>query len=215
MALDEQQTRELYRRRARRYDRTVQLYRLGGFRLRHYREQAALALGLRAGDTVVELGCGTGANFPWLEQAVGPEGRIIGVDLTDAMLHEAEERARREGWKNVELVNCDAARYAFPPGVNGVLSTFAFALMPAYDAIIRNAAEALAPGGRLATLDLKAPEGSPRWLLRLGIFLTRAYGVSADQADRHPWESVARYLDEVEVREFYFGVLRLTVGTRS
>ena len=104
MALGKDETRDLYRRRAPGYDLAVQLYRLAGFRVRHYREEAVRALALRAGDTVVEIGCGTGLNFPWLEKAVGHQGRIVGVDLTDAMLQEARERVRREGWTNVEIV---------------------------------------------------------------------------------------------------------------
>jgi len=43
--------------------------------------------------------CGTGLNFPLLQAAVGPAGRIIGVDLTDAMLDGARRRVERNGWK--------------------------------------------------------------------------------------------------------------------
>ena len=67
MILGKDATRDLYRKRARRYDLAVQLYRLVGFRVRRYREEAVGALALREGDTVVEIGCGTGLNFPLLE----------------------------------------------------------------------------------------------------------------------------------------------------
>ncbi len=215
MVLGKDETRDLYRRRAPRYDLAVQLYRLAGFRLRHYREAAVRALALRDGDTVVEIGCGTGLNFPLLEEAVGHRGRIVGVDLTDAMLQEARDRVHREGWTNVDLVECDAARYEFPEAVNGVISTLALTLVPEYDAVIRRAAEALAPGGRIAILDMKEPAGWPPWLVRLAVHLTRPYGVTLELADRHPWESVRRYLREVSFREFYFGALYLSVGTRD
>lgn len=66
------------------------------------------------GDLVVDIGCGTGLNFPWLQEAVGPQGSIIGVDLTNAMLEQARLRVAKEGWKNIELVQADAASYAFP-----------------------------------------------------------------------------------------------------
>lgn len=68
MALGKDETRDLYRQRARRYDLAVHLYRLAGFRVRHYREEAVRALCLRDGDTVVEIGCGTGLNFMLLEK---------------------------------------------------------------------------------------------------------------------------------------------------
>lgn len=57
------------------------------------------------GCTLVEIGCGTGANFQFLEEAVGEEGRIVGVDLSIEMLREAERRVRNREWKNLALVN--------------------------------------------------------------------------------------------------------------
>jgi ubiquinone/menaquinone biosynthesis C-methylase UbiE len=215
MPLDKDETRDLYRRRARRYDRAVELYRLARFRFRRYQEAAVDALALREGDTAVEIGVGTGLNLPWIEQAVGRRGRIVGVDLTDAMLRRAEERVRRHGWSNVELVQCDAAHYVFPQNVNGVVSTLALTLVPEYDAVIRRAARALAPGGRLAIFDMKEPERWPGWLVRLAVRAARPYGVSLDLADRHPWESVRRHLREVTFREFYWGALYLSVGERD
>ena len=60
-----------------------------GFRLYHYRKLTIEFLDLKRGDTVVELGCGTGLNFPLLQQRIGDEGKIIGVDITDKMLENA------------------------------------------------------------------------------------------------------------------------------
>jgi ubiquinone/menaquinone biosynthesis C-methylase UbiE len=45
---------------------------------------------------------------------VGPEGRVVGVDLTDAMLAQARWRVERAGWRNVELVQSDAAVFSSP-----------------------------------------------------------------------------------------------------
>lgn len=71
----------LYRSRSKLYDFTARLYPFVGFRQNAYRKQAVRALGLQPGDTVVDVGCGTGLNFPLLQQAVGPAGRIVGVDI--------------------------------------------------------------------------------------------------------------------------------------
>jgi ubiquinone/menaquinone biosynthesis C-methylase UbiE len=102
---------DLYRKRAKRYDFTANLYYLIGLREWAYRKQAVEALNLQRGDTVVEIGCGTGLNFSLLRQAIGPEGRIIGVDLTAAMLDQARQRVAENGWSNVELVQSDAALF--------------------------------------------------------------------------------------------------------
>jgi demethylmenaquinone methyltransferase/2-methoxy-6-polyprenyl-1,4-benzoquinol methylase len=56
-------------------------------------------------------------------EQIGPEGRLIGVDLTPGMLDIARVRVERSGWTNVELIQSDIAAYDFPKGANGVLAT--------------------------------------------------------------------------------------------
>ncbi len=104
----------IYRKRAKRYNITANLYYFIGLREWAYRKKAIDALNLQRGDTVVEIGCGTGLNFSLLQQAIGHDGKIIGVDLTDAMLAQARKRVEKKGWTNVELVLSDAASYKFP-----------------------------------------------------------------------------------------------------
>lgn len=113
MALNQNDLLTLYRGLARRYDLTSKLYWLIGFAMRIFRKAVVDALALRAGDTVVELGCGTGLTFPLLQRAVGPRGKIIGVDMTDAMLARAREKLSRYGWSNVELIESDVLQYVF------------------------------------------------------------------------------------------------------
>lgn len=212
MTLNTIETRNLYRRRAQRYDLTILVYRLAGFQIDQYRRDTVAALALQPGDTVVELGCGTGLNFPLLENAIGPQGRLIGVDLTDAMLVQAQKRVRTEGWQNVELVQIDLTRFDFPRDVAAILSTLAITLVPEYDKIIRTGAEALKPGGRLAVMDFKRPDGWPEWLVRFAAWLNKPYGVSLELENRHPWESINRYLTPVLFREYYAGALYLAAG---
>ncbi|UPM44014.1 class I SAM-dependent methyltransferase [Halocatena salina] len=93
-----------------------------------WRARAVDALELSRGDTVVELGCGTGANFPLLRKRVGPSGRVVGVDLTPAMLQRARRRVERAGWDNITLLRGDAGQ---PPisDANAVLGTFVVGLL--------------------------------------------------------------------------------------
>ncbi len=216
MTLTKNETRDLYRKRAKRYDQWAQIYGLlFGFRLHHYRQETVSSLALRAGDSVVELGCGTGLNFPYVQRVIGPEGKIIGVDLTDAMLDVAKDRVARERWTNVQLEQADLAEWQFPEAVSGIYSTLALTLVPEYDAIIERASRALKSGGRLAVLDLKEPAGWPRWLLRFMAWSWKPFGVSLALAVRHPWESIRRYLPETEYKEYYFGAVYLCVGKKA
>lgn len=209
--MTKKETRDLYRKRAARYDLALWVYRLAGFRVGRYRELAVEGLALKPGDSVVDLGCGTGANFALLEAAVGPGGRIIGVDLTDAMLQEAASRVATAGWGNVELLQSDLAEVELPAGVAGALSTFAIMLVPEYDEVIARTAARLNQGGRIAICDFKEPDW-PSWLVSFAAWLNKPYGVSLDLAERHPWESVRRHTREVLFRELYFGALFLSIG---
>lgn len=210
---------ETYRRRALLYDITAQLYYLVGYPQRAHRRKAIEALRLGSGDTVVEIGCGTGLNFSALEAAVGRQGRIIGVDLTDAMLARAERRIRARGWSNVSLVQADALDFEFPPGVDAILSTYALSLVPECAEVIAHGAAALAPGGRLVVLDLKPPENAPGWLVRAGMATVRPFGTTEEWMARRPWEPIAgamrASLADVSSTELFFGIAYLAAGTRG
>jgi demethylmenaquinone methyltransferase/2-methoxy-6-polyprenyl-1,4-benzoquinol methylase len=213
-AFNRSELRQIYRRRAPRYGLSSHAYGLLAYRLGAYRRHGIDALELRRGDTVVEIGCGTGANLADLQKAVGPSGRIIGVDLTDAMLEQARRRATRHGWGNVELIECDAASFEFPAAVDGVLSTYALTLIESYDEVVRRAAAALAPGRRMVVVDFKAPSSWPEWLLRAIVPLVRPFGVTLDLADRQPWTSMARHLDLISMDEYYLGTTYVAIARK-
>ena len=210
MLMGPEEVRTLYRRTAPMYDTAVWMYRITG--ISRHRKISVAALRLQPGDTVVDMGCGTGLNLPLLRDAVGPAGRVIGVDLTDAMLERARRRVEQAGWGNVELIEANLTEYVFPPDLGGALATFALEMVPQYDMVVRRVAEALPKGRRLALYGLKHPDGWPQWLTRLGIWLNRPFGVTEEYAALRPWESVHRYMREVEHREFYGGAAYLSVG---
>jgi demethylmenaquinone methyltransferase/2-methoxy-6-polyprenyl-1,4-benzoquinol methylase len=169
--ISRQQIQHMYQSGAKHYDFTTILFRLIGLRMKAYRLHAIKKLSLQRGDFVIELGCGTGLNFPFLMAQIGPEGRLVGIDLTAGMLDIARARISRSGWKNVELIQSDVAAYDFPKAVSGVLSTGLFGYLAEYDQVIKAVSEALEPGGHLSILDGKQPENLPSWLFKstLGI----------------------------------------------
>jgi demethylmenaquinone methyltransferase/2-methoxy-6-polyprenyl-1,4-benzoquinol methylase len=203
----------LYRKRARRYDLTANLYYLIGFREWAYRKKAVAALRLKRGDVVVEIGCGTGLNFGLLEDAVGPGGKVIGVDMNDAMLARAQKRVVANGLSNVSLVRSDAADYPFPEKVDGILSTFALTLVPEYDEVIRRGAGALPAGGRWVVADLKLPESRLSRIAPILLPLVRPFGVTLDISHRHPWESLRKHMGNAVMEEVYFGFAYIACGT--
>jgi len=214
MALAKDTIRALYRKRASWYDFSANAYYLIGFREAKYRKMAVSELTLEVGDTVIEIGCGTGLNFKYLIQSIGHAGQLIGVDLTDAMLEIAKSRIERSGWKNVQLVQSDAANYAFPSKTKGVISTFALTLVPEYETIIERAANSLVSGGKFVILDFKKPERWPLWVAKIGVAITKPFGVSLDLAERKPWEVMNKYFKNVTMTDIYGGFVYIAVGIK-
>jgi ubiquinone/menaquinone biosynthesis C-methylase UbiE len=218
---DTKQVGRTYRQGAPRYDSTVRIFdffRPFGFDIPAWREEAIRALELERGDTVVDVGCGTGLNFPLLQASIGPEGKLLGIDLSDAMLDQAQGRVAANGWRNVELVTGDAAQFTFPPSVDGILPTFALILVPECGQIVRNACQALGHGGHLVVLDMAWPAGWPGWFRHM-LFFLRSYGVTDRVLRRRPWDTIWRTMEETLVdtsrKTFFMGAFYLATGTRA
>jgi len=107
-------------------------------------EKVLSSLVLRGDETVMDAGCGTG-RLTALLLARLPRGRVIGVDASAAML----EVARRELGDRVTFVRADLGRDPLPENVDVVFSTATFHWVHDHDALFRNLARALVPGGRL------------------------------------------------------------------
>jgi demethylmenaquinone methyltransferase/2-methoxy-6-polyprenyl-1,4-benzoquinol methylase len=208
---------ETYRKKAKHYDVTSRLYPVPGYPQRTQRLRAVQALGLRPGNTVIDMACGTGLNFRLLQQAVGRGGRIVGVDLTDAMLARAQDRIKANGWSNVSLVQADAAGFEFPAEVDAILSTYALTQVPESAAVIVHGTAALSAGGRWAVLDLKVPSSTPGWLAQLATATVRPFASIDEWIMRRPWEAIRAAMQE-ELADFawtelFFGTAFLAAGS--
>jgi demethylmenaquinone methyltransferase/2-methoxy-6-polyprenyl-1,4-benzoquinol methylase len=209
---------ETYRKKAKHYDITSRFYPVPGYPQRAQRRRAVLALGLRPGDSVIDIACGTGLNFPLIEEVIGPGGRIIGVDLTDAMLAHARDRIDTNGWSNVSLVLADAADFAFPSEVDAILSTYALSQVPECAEVIAHGAAALCASGRWVVLDLKIPDNTPRWLTQLGIGTAGRFASLEGWIMRRPWEAIRTAMQDeladLSWTELCFGTAFLAAGSR-
>jgi ubiquinone/menaquinone biosynthesis C-methylase UbiE len=210
---------ETYRKKAKHYDVTSRLYPAPGYPQRSQRLRAVRALGLRPGASVVDMACGTGLNFDLIEEAIGPGGRLIGVDLTDAMLARAQDRIATNGWSNISLVQADAADFDFPAGVDAILSTYALSQVPECAAVIAHGAAALSGGGRWVVLDLKVPDNTPGRLAQLGTAVVRPFASIDQWIMRRPWEAIRaamqNELADFSWTELFFGTAFLGAGSRA
>jgi demethylmenaquinone methyltransferase/2-methoxy-6-polyprenyl-1,4-benzoquinol methylase len=167
----------------------------------------------------VDIACGTGRNFALIEAAIGPRGRIVGVDLTDAMLAQAQTRIARNGWHNVRLVQADAVDFEFPAAVDAILCSYALTQVPECAEVIAHGAAALTDGGRWVVLDLKLPGAAPQWLTRLGAAALRRFASIDEWLSRRPWDTIhaamQQELTDVSWTELSFGTAFLAVGSRN
>jgi ubiquinone/menaquinone biosynthesis C-methylase UbiE len=210
---------ETYRKKAKHYDITSRLYPVPGYPHGAQRRRAVQALGLRAGGSVIDIACGTGLNFPLIEEVIGPGGRIVGVDLTDAMLARAQDRIERNGWSNVSLVHADVAEFGFPAEVDAILSTYALTQVPECAEVIAHGAAALSGGGRWVVLDVKVPDNTPRRLAQLGTAIVRPFASIDEWITRRPWEAIRAAMQEelsdLCWTELFFGTAFLAAGSRG
>jgi len=116
------------------------------------RRQAALGCRLEPGDTVVEMGTGTGANLPYLREQVGATGTVVGVDVTRPALEQARKNPRVAAADNVHLVQADAGRPPVRGPVDAVLGTFVSGMFEDPGPVVDRFCD-LAAGGHVVLVD--------------------------------------------------------------
>ena len=119
---------------------------------------------VRPGERVVDIGCGCGATTLALGQAAGPDGFVLGIDISQVMLERTRERARNHA--NIQLELADAANWPFPAASFDLLFS-RLGVMFFDDPIVAftNLRRALRPGGRLVFMCHRHPRENPYFMV--------------------------------------------------
>ena len=159
---------ENYDSAARYYDRLTDIVFGRILKLEKYRGHTIDLLGDLDGATVLDVGCGTGRNFPLLVERVGKQGKIIGVDYSEGMLEQAQRRIQTEGWCNIELIRDDAARLdGVTEPVDAATAIWCLGIVYDLEAALNRIAELMRSGARCAIMDFeqsRPDKGLLRWL---------------------------------------------------
>lgn len=229
---------EFYTRLARAYDAIA---RHGPY-VATLRRALAAALDPDSGATVVEFGCGTGANRPYIASRLGPRGAYVGVDFAPGVLRVARERDRDPdtngdgvGDADAGAVGCDYVRgdAARPPlcrdAVDACCGAFVVGMLSDPAAAVREWADLAGPGGRLALLDL-ARTTRPGWralnpafdlFVRAGSppgtakSLERSPATVQDERVTAAHRALREACADVEYRTLLGGFARVSAGTVS
>jgi ubiquinone/menaquinone biosynthesis C-methylase UbiE len=145
-------------------------------------------LALTPDGNVLDVGCGTGASALPAAQVVGPNGLVIGVDLSARLLDRARDKAKALAWSNVEFRCADMTSLGYPDGrFDAVVSVFSIFFVPDMEGLVHELWRMVRPGGKLAVVTWGPRIFEPaysRWLA----------AVKRERPDLHsafnPWDRI-------------------------
>jgi len=176
------------------------------------RQKAVGLLNLKQGDRVLDMGCGPGGSFPYLVSAVGPSGEVVGVEISPEVAINARRRIARNRWRNVQVIEADARTVKLTGIFDGALMFAAadvYASQKALDNILphlRNSAQVAVFGAKISSNRLG------RILNPLLKMAFKYLSPTTPSPSYEPWGVLAKYAEELNVEEYFFGLMFLASG---
>lgn len=195
-----------HRRSLRSYGAIAQTYELRTSSGDHARRELVELLAPRAGEVILDVGCGSGRNFDQIRRRIGPTGRLIGIEPSPEMLMQARALVQRRGWKNVELICALAEDAKIPADADAAILCAVHDVMRSPHALT-NVLGHIRDGGRIVG-------GGPKWVswrqpgtirTNLATWRLNRDCVSTFEGFSAPWSHLAELARDVHVEERYGG----------
>jgi len=199
------------------YDRIARLYDpviLGSYN--RARKSTVRQLRLEPGQTVLDVACGTGENFRFILEKIGPTGTLLGTDFSAGMLAQARRKVEKNGWQNVHLFHADARTLSqemiedtvgIPDlRLDRVVCTLGLSVVPDWQTVFARTWEILEENGRYAIMDWYTP--------RKNLFTGFVNRIAASDISRKWWEPLAETAVEFEREEMVRGLWLIVSGTK-
>ncbi|MEQ1604638.1 MAG: methyltransferase domain-containing protein [Pyrinomonadaceae bacterium] len=176
------------------------------------RKKAIESLNLSPGARVLDVGCGPGGSFPFLVDAVGNSGKVVGIEISPLHSDMARSRIEANGWRNVEVITTPAKDADLDGRFDGLLM---FAAPDVYGSAeeLGNIVPYLQENARVAAFGAKLATGSFGRLLNPIINTLYKLSFSTTPTPSlEPWQPLTTDFDITEVREYFFGLMFLVSG---
>jgi SAM-dependent methyltransferase len=193
-----------YRRRAGFYDLELAL-------LEPVRRKAVARLALGPGETVFDVGCGTGLSFELLRAGVGAHGRIVGIEQSPEMIEKARERIARHRWDNVTLVCAPVESAPLAGRADAALFHFTHDILRRPDAV-EHIAGHLKPGATVVASGLKWARGWAR-PANLLVLPAALHSVTSLEGLGSPWSTLVAIAGPLEVEALLLGTVYIARGS--
>lgn len=194
---------EQYRRRSAVYDLELALFE-------PIRREAIARLALARGQTVIDIGCGTGLSFALLHEGVGAGGRIVGVEQSPEMIGKARERVARSGWRNVELLCSPVESAPLRGSADAALFHFTHDILRRADSVQR-VLRHLKPGARIVACGLKWARGWARGA-NLLVLPAALHSTTTLEGLDEPWSHLAAHAAAMEIETRLMGTVYIATG---
>jgi ubiquinone/menaquinone biosynthesis C-methylase UbiE len=195
---------EQYRKRAVIYDLELALFE-------PIRRKAIARLNLKLGETVLDVGCGTGLSFELLLQGMGSKGKIVGIEQSPEMMAKAQKRVTQHRWKNITLICSPVEAATIRIKADAALFHFTHDILR-HPQAVANAIKHLKPGARVIASGLKWASAV---MMPVNAFVLPAalHSVTSLEGLNKPWDKLAEQLDDFEVESVLFGGVYMAQGT--
>ena len=204
---DRETALEQYRRRAGVYDLELAFFE-------PIRRRAIASLGLRPGEVVLDVGCGTGLSLALLRQGVGPRGRVVGIEQSPEMLEQARRRVTRARWSRVTLIRSPVETADIPVRADAALFHFTHDILRRPESIA-NVFGRLKPGGRVVASGLKWAAPGLTWAVNLLVLPAALRSVTSLDGMDQPWRLLQEQLGQMSVETVLLGGAYIARGVRA
>lgn len=206
--------REIYDRRASYYNLLIKVLSLS--RDAAYRQEAIQRLDLKPGARVLDLGCGTGLNFRYMEEQIGSQGFILGLDESFGMLCQARNCIKRNKWNNIKLIQGDVTELTFSTKASkqfdAVIFSYLLTTVAKYKEAIDLALKVLKKGGRIVLADDRLPSG---WFAGPRVMLKRLINDGWRNYEREIVCRLKENVSDLQISNHHFGLIFIVSGIKK